>query len=286
MRTRKTLLSMPIALALLASCSIKEDRSPCPCWLQVDLSEINCAVHLTGWAADRMVFAESPIGFGSMTVEPFVNVEQDIVLNSTRAITVPPNPSETLREFKVPRGMVTISAICATSSPINSGRIEIPLGRQADELYGHSAGVNTNAEFAYDKVTLQKQFATVHLTMELPEGCTTFPYDVLVSGNTCGWDIKTLRGIEGRFEYKPSRRGFNEYEFRVPRQADNSLRVDLLDWGELVDSVKIGELIALSGYDWSKPSLDDINLDVNFTDSFVKISITGWDQIVILEITI
>ena len=49
---------MMAAITLAASCSIKEDRSPCPCWLSIDLSRCSQnSVTVAAWAENE-IFSE------------------------------------------------------------------------------------------------------------------------------------------------------------------------------------------------------------------------------------
>lgn len=283
-------LLMPVlaSIAVLASCSVKEDRSPCPCWLQLDLASVDRPIILSAWS-DKLLFQESTVDFDGISVQPFEEVEQIIELKSTKAGDSGNGNyagGASLREYTVPRGFVTVSALSQTGHKLKGNRLEIASGEQADRLYGHSAGINTDSEFAHDKVVLNKQFATIHLCMEIPEGIDYFPYQVNITGNTAGWDSRTLKGVEGGFHYTPARIGANEYEFRVPRQADDSLMIELTDGSTTVDCIKLGQLIARSGFDWSKPSLEDITLDISLSSALVQINVSGWSETIILELTI
>ena len=59
MTRRVTYTATLMLLLILSSCSVKEDRDVCPCWLQIDLS--TCShytdlVSLKGWTGERAVF--------------------------------------------------------------------------------------------------------------------------------------------------------------------------------------------------------------------------------------
>jgi len=49
-----------LGLVALASCSVKEDRSDCPCWLTV---EAESTATLTGWYGSRRIFDGHKGGF-------------------------------------------------------------------------------------------------------------------------------------------------------------------------------------------------------------------------------
>ena len=80
-------------LLILSSCSVKEDRDVCPCWLQIDLSACSHytdRVSLKGWSGERAVFG----------------------------VHIPGEEFTQMHEEEVPRGMVSY---CAHSLPESYG---------------------------------------------------------------------------------------------------------------------------------------------------------------------
>ena len=253
---RRMLILFAAGCTLLTSCFVKEDRSVCPCWLNVDLTNVDEeSVTVTGWK-DGKLFQE--------TMEEYPDIY----------------------ETTVPRGEIYVSTIGPTDDIFSGTTLAIPEGKQADSLYAHSARLNTSFESITDYVTLHKQFATVHLVMQVPDGIDVYPYDLRIIGNTGGWDIRDLSGANGTFQYSPQRIGANEYEFRVPRQQDSSLKIEMLSAGTKVDEVALGEIIAQSGFDWTAEDLADITLDIRFKESQVLVKISGWDKTIILDVVI
>lgn len=254
------LLSFVLALSL-CSCSIKEDRSPCPCWLQVFFDRFpDSGVVLTGYTTEN-IFGES---VGKDDFEDFV-------------------------ELTVPRTLLSVSSYRRTPGITHSGRkITISRGCQADSLYAHQAYVDCSGENAVDTVSFHKQFATVYLTFENSEGETLAKYDVLVKGGVNGMDLATLEPIEGEFEFKPEEREDNFFVFRIPRQNDDSLSLELYDKsdGEFVDAIGAGLLIRNSGFDWRAKDLKDIVINVDFAKMNLEVSVREWDAQEIYDITI
>lgn len=256
---RRLTLLLAAGALMLSSCSIKEDRSKCPCWVQIDMSKANCdGLTLTGWADNNRLYLDE-------IEKPHFN---------------------DFYEVTVPRGWTYFSAVANYNGNIADNSISIQKGHQADSLYAHASLLNTNCELAVDKVELHKQFATVHLVMELPEGFTEYPYRVVIRSNTSGWNLQDMSGKTGEFSYEAERIGANEYEFRVPRQNDKSMMIDLYDEDELVDDVKLGELICQSGFDWSDVNLADISLDIRFKESVVLVHISGWSETIVMNVVI
>lgn len=252
------ILTAATTVPLLTSCFVKEDRTPCPCWLEVDLSNVpEKSVVLSGWK-DELLF-RGPVS---------------------------PSDYPDFYEVTVPRGEVYVTALGKNNDILNPTNLLVPEGGQADSLYAHCARLNTNCETVTDVVTLHKQFATVHLTMQIPEGQKIYPYEVLITGNCAGWDLRDLSGAKGKFYHIPGLIGENEYEFRVPRQSDSSLKIELYDGGEKVDEVALGEFIQQAGFDWNAEDLADISMNIKFRESQVLVDISGWRDTIILDVKI
>ena len=63
-----------------------------------------------------------------------------------------------------------------------------------------------------------------------------------------------------------------------PRQLDDSLELEVYLNGVLTRTVRIGELIANSGYSWTKEDLDDIYISLGlFTNRSVAVRVNGWN---------
>ena len=255
-RIWRLVLTAATVVPLLSSCFVKEDRGLCPCWIELDLNNIKQEqVRLGGWNGSELF-----------------------------AIKVKPEEYPDYYETTSPRGELYLSAIWPDSLPVREERISIPKGQQADSVYAYSSRLNTNCETVRDVVRMHKQFATVHLKMQIPDSFDYYPYRVVIRGNTAGWDVRDFSGITGQFEYEPELEGVNEFSVRVPRQADKSLTAELYSANEKVDEFRLGEIIAQAGFDWNAEELADISLDVDFTTSTVLAHISDWQDTIILNI--
>lgn len=260
MMKRKTFIILMTAGVLLCSCSVKEDRTPCPCWLDVFFDAFpKEGVSLAGYGSQR-IFSDE------LDEKPYTGY----------------------REYEVQRTFISVSAYRMLEGiDGRSGSALIEKGNQADSLYAHLSSVNCTGEFAVDTVRLHKQFATVYLTFENTEGITV-SYTPVITGNVCGMDLKTLRPLEGEFEYEPSEAGPLFYTFRIPRQKDSSLQMELYDSndGSFIDTVDLGRLIVNSGYDWNARDLKDIVVTVDFAKVEMEIHVSEWGSEDIYDVTI
>lgn len=238
---------------LAASCSIKEDRSPCPCWLDMDIT--SCAEHsnevtLAAWNNDNL-FKE----------------------------TVSVAEHSDVYERPVSKGMVSTAAFCGLSeSSLSGSRIIIPEGMQADRLKAHAAVVDCTGESARDIVELYRQFATVYLSIKSQEQRVN-PYEAHISGEICGIDLRGLSPVEGGFSFSPEKDSEGKWTFRLPRQKEDSkLTLSMLFGGEVADQMPLSEWINDSGYSWQDRDLKDIYIGVDYAAGKVTVVIEGWGE--------
>lgn len=251
-----------IAVLLAAgSCSVKEERSECPCWLKV-------------------------------FIEPFPHEGAVVSAYATQQVfsaRVDKESYEGCYEATVPRALLEVSCHNRPSSMLAKGSlVTIAKGDQSDSLYAHHAMVDCTGEEAVDRAKLCKQFATVYMTFENPGNAKTCPYDVRISGKVDGMDMASFSPHEGAFEYAPAETQPLFYQFRIPRQKDSTLSLDLYskEDGSFVDSLPLGMYIKESGFDWQAESLEDIVIKVNFAKIEISVKVSEWDADKVYEVTI
>ena len=304
-------------MMFLSSCSIKEDRDGCPCWMTVDLSD----VAESRWKSPEV---QSNIEHQNVTKSPESrsNVAENVLLrlrgNSDEdAVDYEYQVTEAVRvdvgalEYEVPRGSVGVSAVAfGNEIPGRAGyddksagydvdEIRVPVGEQMDSLYGFFKMYHTRCESVLCDVELHKEFCTVSFT--LGEDGYTSPYDIEVWGNVAGVSAWDLMPVLGEFRYAPMQKN-GVYQVRVPRQEDNSLELVMVempdqvghdgerteDDGErvVVDRLPLGEYIARSGYDWAAEDLADVHIALDMEKQQVMITVSGWDGVVVMDIVI
>ena len=269
-------------MLFLSSCSIKEDRDRCPCWMTVDLSD----VAESRW---KSLEVQSNIEHQDVTKSPesCSNVAENVLLrlrgNSDEdAVEYEYQMTEAVRadagtlEYEVPRGSVGVSAV-------NPVRLTIPVGEQMDSLYGFFKMYHTRCESVLCDVELHKEFCTVSFT--LGEDGYTSPYHIEVWGNVAEVSAWDLMPVQGEFRYASMQKN-GVYQVRVPRQVDNSLELVMLEDSEIVDRLPLGEYIARSGYDWTAEDLADVNVVLDLEMQQVMITVSGWDGVVVMDIVI
>ena len=299
-------------MLFLSSCSIKEDRDGCPCWMTVDLSD----VAESRWKSPEV---QSNIEHQDVTKsqESRSNVAENVLLrlrgNSNEdevdyafKMTETVNTEVGALEYEVPRGSIGVSVIEMPDrvghdviAGYDGDEIRIPVGEQMDSLYGFFKMYHTRCESVLCDVDLHKEFCTVSFTLG-DEGYYS-PYDIEVWGNVAGVSAWDLMPVKGDFRYAPVQKN-GVYQVRVPRQEDNSLELVMLeipgqagydgeraeDDGErvVVDRLPLGEYIARSGYDWTAENLEDVHIALDLENQQVMITVSGWDGVVVMDIVI
>ena len=297
-----------VGMLFLSSCSIKEDRDGCPCWMTVEMPG------QAGHDGDKVgQDGRSPVGAGDdgcVVLRLRGNSDEDAVdyeYQVTEAVRVDVGALE----YEVPRGSVGVSAVAfgneipgragydGKSAGYDGDEIRVPVGEQMDSLYGFFKMYHTRCESVLCDVELHKEFCTVSFT--LGEDGYTSPYDIEVWGNVAGVSAWDLMPVQGEFRYAPILKN-GVYQVRVPRQVDNSLELVMLeipgqagydgertgDDGErvVVDRLPLGEYIARSGYDWTAEDLADVNVALDLEMQQVMITVSGWDGVVVMDIVI
>ena len=234
--------------ATITSCSVKEDRSVCPCLLDVDL---------LGAPAARAPFLTGLTQGNGVTYSEFQS------------------PAE--ETFEVSRSRADVFA-CSIKD-IARDRIEntvyrIPEGQQADSLWSFSGYAECAGETDYIKAELHKQFAAVDLeVIGMPENS-----QVSLEGEVNGMDLLTRTPVEGPYSLALSKGDDGHFHFTLPRQNPQS-RISLYvnDGGGNVDFDLAGWIRA-EGYDWDAADLDDIRITFNYQEMDVTVEIKDWNE--------
>lgn len=259
MNTGKEVILLCVsALLVLAGCSVKEDRSMCPCRLNLDFTEVDTL----DISMVRACVSES----GKLLDELSMNAEEFY-------------PSCFI---DVKRSDLDLS-ICSGDRGLWQGPsgLRIPYGEDCPPLYLHSSGIDTQKEQAEEKVYLSKNHCVMTMILETfdSHGC-----QLRVTGNVNGYDQHGIPS-EGPFEYVPS---VQDGVSRVilPRQIDTSLMLEVDDGTDVLRRFALGEYMVAGGYDWTALDLSDVTVNVNWTVTEVTIRLQGWDWVYEYEIVI
>lgn len=241
------------AVLLPLSCTVKEDRVPCPCFLNVsfdDRENVISDVGLLGWD-DAERFRES---IDVADYDPYW----------VKAVH---------------KGVFWLAAYEGVDRALASGRyVTIAPGSQCDSLYAYFTEVDAQGEMAYAEVSFKKQFATVRVDI-LKSASEMRSYDFFVRGNTDGFDLLTFEPVPGVFSYEPKPgAGQRVIEFRVPRQSDDSMALAIWREGLPLGDFPLGDYIRRTGYRWDTEELQDIYVVIDLVIGQITVTVEGWEE--------
>lgn len=250
----KTMLSrLPAVICgLLVSlgCSVKEDRSGCPCRLVLDFSETDTEaipyadVYVCSYEGFRSVGRVESVAFG----------EEYVVY--------------------VSRGGVRLNVLYGAEGNVSDdGSLEIPSGYDCPRIYTYSSYVDTDHETAFERVKVRKN----HCVITVHVGDRDFPYFLDVRGDVCGYGADGSPA-DGSFLYAMRPDGDGVCTVVVPRQKDRSLMLDVDDGTDVLKTFALGEYVAASGYDWDAENLEDITVSLDYSLSHIMLKIEGWEK--------
>ena len=297
-----------IALTGAIGCTVLENRDLCPARVMVDLSdEANTAC--SGLAV--MAFeATGSTGEGGSGVTGWRLLQSRYRPRSEfgEPLTL---------EFEHACDLKIVSVDSSAAAFLSGSGLTVPLGEECPELYMHSESIHAGQSPTLCRVKVAKNFCTVRLrvtggkTGNASDGGATEHIRICVAGNVSGCD---LSGTPLPGSYSVFLPHEADISFRLPRQTDNTLSLEVYEGtsgsestganknvagsgdgngtgsgdgngteggtmtGSLLRRFALGELIARSGYDWTEDNLKDITLTLDLAATGVTLHISMWDD--------
>jgi len=244
----------------LSSCSVKEDRMQCPCTLCMGIvggeeSKVNVSL----WGSS-LVFEDSR------------------ELDSASCWTA-----------EVPKGDFVCTAMSGVHGMSRSGSCLVCVeGEEMGQVYAGNQVVKLIESEYTGKISLKRQFAFVNIRLVSSER-GEYPFSVVVQGEYDGFDLLSLKPHKGIFS-KPIFPVLGAWHrVCVPRQDDDSLKLLFyLSSDSEAESrpraeLPLGEYIKSSGYDWYSEDLKDVNIEIDYAEANLTVSLSDWTTIVLLQ---
>ena len=253
----KTGIFMAIVTAS-ASCSLKEDRDGCPCHLIIDL--------------------DNAVGNGNADIFIFQDGEEVLADN-----VVPADYPEGYR-CEVRRRPASATVIQGLEeSVLNGGRLVIRDGNDADRLFLYNETLQCGSETVMAAADLHKNWTTLEISLAAEEGEDSPAGNVRIdiSGGICGMDLRNGAPVRGDFQCiaRLADSGFAVYAVNLPRQisSEDEILIAVSRNGKELFTCDISEAISRTGFDWSKPDLDDIRLRLDYISALFDVEIAEWE---------
>ena len=259
--TLRTLL-ISAAIALTCSCSIKENRNDCPCRLTIDLSDAS---------------------------EENGNIIVSVRGNSELLMCEEVKASDRIKHYDVPKSRIMISCLQGIEDCKSDGRnVLIPYGKKADRIHTGIDSTDCRHESAYCFARFKKNWATLELECLTP-GTSSYPYDIIVSGNVNGFDMFTLTPSEGQFrcpakalEHQSENPDVLKFHTDLPRQfpEGKGLALTLIKKTDHIPEKEYDLSGILTGkkFDWSATSLNDVSITLDYSGNIISVSIIDWQS--------
>ena len=250
----KAMVAVLLALAVPAStgCSIKEDRTACPCVLSMDLGELTAGYLYSINAVDVL----------------YECAERKCIKSGDL-------PLEMTCEVK--KGRLPVAFHCLGRGWKVSGTLDsliIPVGAQCPPIYSCHDSLDAGCEELRYEVHLHKNYAVIGIRAdEFASG----GYHFRLVGDVCGYSIAGIP-LQGPYSYDfiPGAGG-REY-ISVPRQAGDGMRLEVWQEDRIFRSFMLGKYINGSGYDWDAEDLSDIDVEVSMVSTVINLSSGLWDS--------
>ena len=234
-----------IGLVFLLSCSVKENRTLCPCTLSVELRDIPGPVSVQVVAGDHRAT---------------YTARQDTVM-----------------VIQAPKGKIRLMAVCGARLEPEEN-LEIPYGYECPPVYLYSDLVNTLCDSTRVSVQLNKHFCTLSLKFDGPKGWGE-PFWAQIRGNVNGLD-REGQPTEGEFSCRLDA----GYTVRLPRQTpEEELWLDISMPDQVVRTFALGTYMLQAGYDWTAPDLDDLPLQIQLSITELLLQTSLWKTVIPLE---
>ena len=232
-------------LLILLSCSVKENRTLCPCALSIALRDLPGPVSVQVVAGDHRAT---------------YTARQDTVML-----------------VQAPKGKIRLMAVCGARLEPEQD-LEIPYGFECPPVYLYSDLVNTLCDSTRVDVQLNKHFCTLSLQFDSPRGWGE-PFWAQIRGNVQGLD-REGRPVEGDFSCRLDA-GFT---VRLPRQSpEDELWLDISMPDQVVRSFALGTYMLRAGYDWTAPDLEDLPLQIRLSITELLLQTDLWKTIIPIE---
>ena len=236
-----------IASLLAAGCSIKEDRSFCPCVLNLSFS-------LSGVRDGTLWF--HLVTDGGFTLSDSVGF----------------SGGAAVYEAMVPRGSCSVTAVqgdMGLYAP-DAGEIMAPPGGGFPPLWSCSLDFDTRSDMKTVPVTLHKQHCVLSLSFKkVPPG--SLPLSFNIAGSSRG---VTGAGVPVAGNLSSAAASPDGISFRaiIPRQAGGDLMLGVTDGHKVLRTFALGSLLGEWGYDWTLDDLEDVSLEVDYAATTVSLS--------------
>ncbi|MBQ9548494.1 MAG: hypothetical protein IJV01_04965 [Bacteroidales bacterium] len=245
-----------VGCLILCACSVKEDRSACPCWLEVELrGGAERTVEVSVWAGSLVCSAEALLQEG-----------------------------QAREELEIPRGRLRVSAFSGVHGCLRSGEaLSVPEGGEMDELYADASSLDARSDLAKTALSLHKQFVRLHMGI-VGSDSSASPFRIEVQGAVAGFSLSSLQPVPGAFRVSLTPVIGTYHRVVLPRQRPGDV-LNLVFYGHGDGPAAapravypLGERLEQLGFDWMAADLDDVYLDIDYAEAGITLRLLDWEK--------
>lgn len=246
-------LSAIVTVMCVSSCSVKEDRSGCPCYVIMNV--------------DEFIRAGLVSGTVSFSAGPAV-VREAVVLSDYSGYGY---------GFPSPKRLLHASCICGMEDCIEDDRICVRANSQAEPVFAFSTSVTPEGEEYLIVAVPHKQYCRI----DIKNRDSSLEYRYHLRGGYSCLGIHDLLPSGGELDFPVEPGPDGRCSALLLRQADDAgLMLDIFDAGtsEMISTLDLSELLKDAGYVWMQEDLEDVSLVVDTASLEFRVETTDWND--------
>ena len=269
----KKFISIAFGLLLLSSCRslVLEDRTACPSFLYFNVT-------------NSILFED----FQNVFVSAFSYPDKTFMSCDTTVLSNIQDKSFYL-EVKKSDAVVGHGAMGFEELILKDGsKWVVDEGSNYAPLYRFDYKAPARSESAVIPVEMVKDHSKVTVEFVNIDSFTTssgtFPFYIVIKGNTCGVDGFDGKPIRGDYVYEPEEEKVGVFNFIVPRQFDRALIMELyakpgeyIEEG-LIRTFALWDFFKEYGMSWDAKNLADLYVKIDFVESHYEVKVMPWEK--------
>ena len=233
-------------------CSVKEDRSGCPCRVCISLEDIS----------ERTCLRAGIVPYGSVSL-----------VDTVLAVC-----SDTSMVFFVPHCRLTADIISPPVALDSHGRYRIDYGSPCAPVYMFSSVITASGEYQGRSGRLCKNHSVISMRLLCDTPRCPPPFSASLTGNICGYGPGGEL-LEGPFLCTGEPSGEDDaLQAVIPRQKDASLMLEVTDARGVSRRFALGQYINSAGCDWSAEDLEDYDITIDFASTAITAVNDLWTE--------
>lgn len=155
------------------------------------------------------------------------------------------------------------------------------MSREGTKIFAGMTKTDCRHESTQDTVTIFRQFAQMLITIDSPEK----EYRIRLRAQTSDIDPLSLSPCGDPLVEEAENLDLGNYICYIPRQKENILSIEMIDEsGSTSGVIELSDYLESIGYDWTKPVLDDMLINIDAASLSLAIEMFAWENGGIFEV--